>query len=190
MHKPINEMAVYLQNLLPPEIPQTFEIDPCFKSSVTEADICKGVPAFKDFLYCIYEHLISKGSPFDKPKRESHNTNISSYPFILQLAVFMMNMGFHGKFSDDKNALLMDSIETLASLNCVSYQKIPDSRKIECLRFLTDCGLCFDGLDINGKKPEMVTPEPIIITYPANPAMLAGMKVMAVAQHDVQGVLI
>jgi hypothetical protein len=189
MHKPISEMAAYLQNLLPPAIPKAFEIDPMFSADITEEDIHKGIPAFKDFLHQLYGHLIAEGSPFDKPKRESHNTNInSSYPFILHLAVFMMNMGLHGILSDKKDALLLDGLETLTAVNKVSFQKIPDKRKVECLRFLSDCGLCFDGLDISGKKPETISPGlhgQIIITYPANPAMLVGMKAVAATQHNI-----
>ena len=189
MHKPISEMAAYMQNLLPPIVPQTFEIDPMSLADVTEADIYKGVPAFKDFLHRVYDHLIAEASVFDKPKRESHNTNISSsYPFILHLAVIMMNMGLHGKLSDKKDALLINGVETLTASNHISYQKIPDKRKAECLRFLADCGLRFDGLDISGKKLEMIPPGShgaIVITYPTNPAMLAAMKVMASAQHNI-----
>ena len=158
-----------------------------FTVDVTEADIHKGIPAFKDFLHRLYDHLIAEGSPFDKPKRASHNTNINScYPFILHLAVFMINIGTHGTFDGDKDALLLDGIEALTATNRMSYQKIPDKRKVECLRFLTDCGIHFGGLNISGKKPEMIpsgSREPIVVTYPTNPAMLAGMKVMATAQH-------
>ena len=184
MHKPISEMSAYMQNLLPPAIPQSFEIDPLFLVDVTQEDIYTGIPAYKNFLHHLYDHLIAKGDPFDKPKRESHNTNInSSYPFILHLAMLLMNIGLHGKFSNDKSALLVDGIDVLTAPNNISFQKIPDKRKIECLRFLTDCGLRFDGLDISGKKPE--AHGPIIVTYPTNPAMLAGLKAMAFAQENI-----
>jgi len=187
MHKPISEMAVYLQNLLPPEIPQTFEINPMFLTDVTEADIYEGVPAFKDFLHFLYSHLIAEGAPFDKPKRESHDAYIySSYPFIIHLAMFLMNIGMHGRLSDDKDALVLDGLEALTIAKYMSYQKITDKRKNECLRFLSNCGLCFGGLDISGKKPELTSTgshEPIVVTYPDNPAMLAGLKVMSAAQH-------
>jgi len=188
MHKPISEMAIYLQNLLPPEIPQTFEIDPLFLADATEADIYKGVPALKTFLHHLYSQLITDGGPFDKPKRESHNTNInSSYPFILHLTVILMNISLHGKFDNKKEALLLNESETLTAINSVSMQKIPDKRKNECIQFLTACGLHFDGLDISGKKPIKTppgSPEHIIITYPKNPIMLTGLKVMATVQHN------
>ena len=184
MHKPISEMAAYLQNLLPPEIPQTFEIDPIFSTDITEEDIHKGIPVFRDFLHQLYDHIIAEGSPFDKPKRESHNTNVnSSYPFILHIAVFMMNMGLHSILCDKKDSLLLNGLENFDAPSNYSSQKIPDKRKIECLRFLSDCGICFDGLDISGKKPVALPHGQIIITYPTNPAMLVGMKVMAVAQR-------
>jgi len=186
MHRPINEMAVYLKNLLPPTIPEAFAVNPEFTEGINCADIHKSVPAFKEFLHHLYDHLIIAGIPFDKPKRESHYTNInSSYPFILHLAVIMMNMGLNGKLSSQLDSLLLDELETLTAANSVSSQKIPDKRKVEIVQFLTDCGLRFDGLDISGKKLAVIPNVPIIVTCPKNPAMLVGMKVMALAQHGI-----
>jgi len=163
MHKPIAEMAAYLQTLLPPAIPPTFDIDPMFLGELTAAEIQCGVPAFRVFLHQLYDRLAAEATPFDKPVRTSHNVNInSSYPFILQLTVMLINIGIYSKFN---------SIDALTAPNKMSLQKIPDKRKRECVQFLTNCGFCFS--EAGG----------ITITYPSNPAMLAGLKVMAAAQH-------
>jgi len=53
---------------------------------------------------------------------------------------------------------------------------------LECLRFLTECGICIDDIDLNDKRQKISNNKPIIISYPENPAMLTGLKVMATAE--------
>jgi len=189
MQKTLKEMAGFMQKLLPPIIPEAIEIDPMFHSISNEEGLTKGVHAFRNFMCHLYDRIAIDGSPFDKPKKESHefsdNTNIpTSYPFVCHLAVFLTNMGIHGTLSDNRDAILLGSIESFTAENSVSNTKIPDTRKVECLRFLTDCGIRFDGLDLNGKKPVMLSPAPLVISYPQNPDMLTGLKVIATAQHN------
>lgn len=178
MQKPLSEMAGFMQKLLPPEIPEAFG----------DKDTRKGVRAFRDFMHKFYGRLITDGGAFDKPKKEVHafsdSANIpSSYPFICHVAVFLTNMGLYGILNDNRDTLLLDSIESFTVENNVSNTKIPDTRKIECLRFLTDCGVCISGINISGKKP-VPTHESMTISYPENPDMLAGLKTIATAQRD------
>ena len=191
MQKTLSEMARYLQKMLPPEIPVNFEIDVMFHDIADDESIRKGVLAFRDFMYRLYSRLSAKGGPFDKPKKEAHefsdSANIaSSYPFISNIAVILTNIGLHGKLNDDRDAMALDGIESLTAENNVSNAKIPDARKVECLRFLTDCGIRFAGLDLSAAKPALSTRAPIVITYPDHPDMLTGLKVMATAQRDMK----
>ncbi|MCL2604948.1 MAG: hypothetical protein FWD90_10760 [Defluviitaleaceae bacterium] len=188
MQKPLREMAGFLQRMLPPQIPEAFEIDGKFRTIATEEIIRKGVPSFKDFMYQLYSRLIAEGSAFDKPKKEAHefsdSANITtSYPFISNIAVLLSNMGVHGTLSDNRDALLLDGIEMLTAENIVSNAKISETGKVDCLRFLTDCGIRFEGLDLSGKKAAALAP--LVVTYPENPEMLTGLKVMATVQRDV-----
>jgi len=189
MQKSLEEMAVFMQKLLPPTIPKTFEIDTMFHGISNEEGIWKGMYAFKDFMHQLYNRLITVGKPFDKLKKEAYefydNTNIpSSYPFVCNIAVFLTNMGLHGSLSNNRDTLLLDSVESFTAENNVSNTKIPDTRKIECLRFLADCGIRFDGLDLSKKKPELSSSAPLIISYPENLDMLTGLKTMATAQQN------
>jgi len=189
MQKTLEEMAVFMQKLLPPIIPQTFEIDAMFHGISSEEGIRKGVHAFRDFMYHLFNRLIANGKPFDKPKKETHefsdNTNIpTSYPFVSNIAVFLTNIGVHGNLSNSRDTMMLNSLESFTAENNVSNTKIPDTRKIECLRFLSDCGIRFDGLDLSKKKPALSSFEPIIISYPESPDMLTGLKCIATAQRD------
>jgi len=187
MKKSLKEMAGFMQKLLPPVIPEKFEIDAMFHNISNEEDIRKGVFAFRDFMHYLYDRLKTDDTPFDKPKKEAHEfsdgVSISaSYPFISNIAVFLTNIGLHGTLSDSRDAILLDSIDLFTAENHVSNSKIPDTRKAECLRFLSDCGIFITGVDFCGKKL-VSTNEPLIISYPKAPGMLTGLKAMAVAQH-------
>ena len=189
MQKTLNEMAGYMINMLPPEILDNFEIDTRYLQIANEEDIRKGVRSFNDFMHRLYTRLVTEGEAFDKPKKETHefsdNTNIpSSYPFVCNIAVFLTNIGLQGILNDDSDAILLDSIDSFTFENTISNAKIPDSRKIECLKFLIDCGIKIDGIDFSDKKP-LSTHERLIITYTDDPYMLTGLKVMSVAQREV-----
>ena len=189
MQKTVKDMAAFLQNLLPPKIPKTYTVDPIFYAISDEESIRKGVSAFRDFMCRIYDRLITESDILDKPKKEAHafsdNTSIAaSYPFICNIAVILLNIGLHGALNDSGDALLLDNIQALTAENIISNTKIPDSRKIKCIQFLTDCGICFNGIDLSGKKPDMTPLGLAEISYPKNPAMLTGLKVMATAQKN------
>ena len=188
MQKSLSEMAGFMQKLLPPEMPDLFGIDPCFLCVSDEDNIRNGIHGFRDFMYRIYDRLMTSGESYDKPRKEAHEfadgVNISeAYPFMSNIAVILTNMGVHGIFNDTGDTLLLEGIECLTASNAVSNTKISDVRKLECLRFLMDCGMCFGGIDISGKKP-VLTSVPMAVSFPENPVMLTGMKVMALAQQN------
>jgi hypothetical protein len=157
--------------------------------NISDGDgIRNGVPAFWEFLRKFYGRLIAEGGPFDKPKKEAHEfsdgTSIpSSYPFLSNIEVILANMGLRGALSDDRCTLSLDAVQLFAGENKnFSNAKIPDIKKVECIRYLTDCGIRFGGLEINDKKPFLSSYGSLEIAYPDNPAMLTGLKVMASAQ--------
>jgi hypothetical protein len=195
MQKTIKDMALFLQNLLPPEIPKTFAIDTMFYTISNEENIRKGVYAFKDFMYQLYGRLVTEGGSFDKPKKEAHafsdNTNIAaSYPFICNITVILTNIGLHGALSENRDSILLDSVQKLSAENNICNTNISDARKIECLRFLAECGINIDGIDLSGKKPDFATLRSLVISYPKKPAMLTGLKVMATAQRKLSSSVI
>ena len=190
MQKTLKDMAKFLQNLLPPEIPETFAVGAMFLDISDEYSIRKGTLAFRDFMFQLYSRLITEDVPFDKPKKETHaftdNTSIAaSYPFICNIAVILTNIGLHGMLNESRDAIILDNVQILTANNNISNMKIPAVRIIECLRFLTDCGICIDGIDFSANKPDLLTHQPLVISYPENSLMLTGLKVMAIAQRDV-----
>jgi hypothetical protein len=87
-----------------------------------------------------------------------------------------MKLGYYG--------VLSENTDTLTCRNTILNGKLSVTKNLECLQFLVDCGLCIDGLDINDKKQNLSDIKTITITYPDNPTMLTGLKVMARAELD------
>lgn len=181
MRKTLKDMAKHLKNVITSEIPVTYEINPMFKNISNEEEIREGVLAFRNFLYHLCDVLIVEGDSYDNHKKNAHEfddrVTISVYfPFLHNLKCLLLNIGFHG--------VLTENAGSLTAYNNIFDTKIPVSKSIDCLRFLTACGILIDGIDLNDKKPDLLKAERIRISYPDNPAMLTGLKVMAIAEME------
>lgn len=181
MGKTLKDMAKHLKNVITPEIPEAYEINPMFESISNDENIREGVLALRNFLYRLCDVLIDEGDSYDNHKKNAHEfddrVTISVYfPFLHNVKCLLLNIGLHG--------VLTENSDTLTVNNIIFNKKIAVSKSIECLRFLTDCGLLIDGIDLNDKKLDLLKVERIIISYPKNPAMLLGLKVMAIAELE------
>lgn len=181
MLKTLKDMAKHLKNVITPEIPETYAINPMFKNISNEEDIREGVLAFRNFLYRFCDALIAEGDSYDNHKKIAHEfddrvTISVYYPFLHNVKCLLLNIGFHG--------VPTESARSLTVGNNIFNTKIPVSKTMECLRFLTDCGILIDGRNLNDKKPDLLKAERISISYPDNPAMLTGLKVMAIAEIE------
>lgn len=179
-------MAKHLKNVITLEIPETYAINPMFQNISSEEEIREGVLAFRNFLYQLCDVLIVEGDSYDNNKKNSHafddRVTISVYfPFLHNVKCLLLNIGFHG--------VLTESAGSLTASNNIFNTKIPVSKSIECLRFLTDCGIVIDGIDLNEKKTDLSKVERITISYPDNPAMLTGLKVMAIAEIELDTIV-
>lgn len=179
MRKTLQDLAFYLKEIIVPETDDLYAASPLFDGISTEEDARTGVAAFRAFLCRLYDVLLAKGDAFDNHKKVAHayenRTSISVYyPFMHYVKTILMNMGIHGALAED--AL------SLASGSDLFNEKISVSKNLACLRFLADCGLCIDGIDLSQKKQNLSDIGTIRISYPDNPAMLTGLKVMAVAE--------
>jgi hypothetical protein len=85
-----------------------------------------------------------------------------------------LNIGVKGALSEDA--------QTLTAGCDVFNGKLSASKNMECLRFLICCGIQIIGMDVNEKKPKLSDIESLTISYPENPAMLTGLKIMATAE--------
>jgi hypothetical protein len=181
MPKTLKDMARHLRNVITSEIPDTYTINPMFASISNEKAIREGVLAFRNFLYQFCDALIAAGDSYDSHKKNAHEfddrVTISVYfPFLHNVKCLLLNIGYHGVLSEIDGSLTVG--------NNIFNTKIPASKSIECLRFLTDCGILISGIELNDKKLDLSKAESIKISYPDNPAMLTGLKVMALAEKE------
>lgn len=192
MQKSISDMAKFIKNIMPP-IPETYSIKPMFKDISGEEDIRKGVLVFREFLNQIYDSLVADDSLYNKPSKNRHDCDFHpslpvSYPFLNNLKCILFNIGYHGKLIENGESMLIDDIKILTSVISAEGRarktKISNPRLNSVLKFLSSCGLCFDGLNLNGRASDILKTTSLKITYSNNPVMLVGLKVMAIAQRD------
>jgi hypothetical protein len=181
MRKTLQDVAGYLKEIMVPETHEAYAINPAYTNVSFEESIREGVLAFRAFLVRLYDVLYAKGDVYDSSKKVAHEyenrTTLSVYyPFLHNVSTILMNIGYHG--------IPVENAQSLACGNTVFNGKLPVGKNLECLRFLADCGICIDGMDINEKKQNLSDIKTIKITYPDNPTMLTGLKVMAIAEID------
>ena len=181
MRKTLQDVAGYLKETMVPETAEAYAIKTVFTKVSDEESIRKGILAFRTFLARLYDTLYEKGDIYDNSKKVAHEyenrTSLSVYyPFLHNVNVILMNIGYHGV-----------PTETGSSLICgyrVFNEKLSVGKNLECLRFLTDCGIGIEGMDLNEKKQNLSDIKEVKITYRDHPAMLIGLKVMAIAEKD------
>jgi hypothetical protein len=177
MQKPINEYALYIKNMIPKNIPETYTLKPMFENIASEENIRNGIIAFRDYLYLFCERLISDGHLYSKPRKTK---NLEDYPFLNNINHLLIEIGCHSKFDEDGSSLLI----TEMPLFTASKPKIPFSKQIECIQFLTLCGFVFSGIDLDTKKINFSEGRVLKVTYPSNPLVLTGLKVLSIAAKE------
>ena len=177
MQKPINEYALYLKSLIPKNIPETYALNPMFEDVADEENIRNGIIAFRDYLYLFCERLISDGHLYSKPHKTK---NLEDYPFINNINHLLIEIGYHSQFNENGDSLLITEIP----LFTLPKPKVPFSKQIECLQFLTLCGFVFSGIDLDGKKIEFTEGQVLEVAYPDNPLVLTGLKVLSIAAKE------
>jgi len=181
MRKTLKDVAGYIKETMVPGTHEAYTIDPVYTSVFSENDIRKGVLAFRDFLSRLYDVLCEKGDTYDTCKKAAHSyeNRISLsvyYPFLSNVSIMLMRMGYHG--------VLTDNVRSLVCGSNLFSSKLSVNKNLECLKFLTDCGISVEGIDLNDKKQDLSDIKSLKITYPVDPAMLTGMKVMAIAEAE------
>lgn len=188
--KALKDMASYLKGLIPASIPTDFSIMSMFQRIADEERIRSGVLAYRDFLHTFCDRLIADSHLYDKaPKNEDSHASIAArYPILHSVKNVLLNLGYHGKPADNGTSLLLSDwqslILTTSSDGGQAASKLSVPKVMEELRFLSSCGLHFDGIDLEAPKPGLPKGTSLTVTYPGNPAMLTGLRVMAAAQKE------
>ena len=189
-HKTLKDAAIYLKRLIPANIPKSYTLKPVIKKISSEENIRKGVLAYRDFLYLFCDRLIADADLYDKPPKNP-NAHLSlevRFPLLCDVNNILFKIGYHGKFTDNYDSLILRDLLLLsdpafAEGGC-GKAKLSIARVTETLEFLRSCGLNFDVIELDKQKPLLNKFAKIEVTYPDNPAVLTGIKVMAIAQKE------
>lgn len=184
MIKPLGDFAKHLKALLQ-DIPANYAINSIYKTIADEENIRNGVLAFRDFLCQFFDYIIATAALHDNPKPNANRVwggiNFTmDYPFIRDMAAVLMNIGIYGELNASGDGLVLSGNELLSVL-----KKAKVSKAAVYLRYLTDCGIEFFGVDLDTEKPNLSKASVVEVSYPDNPAMLIGLKVMASAQLEI-----
>ena len=194
MNKTLNDMAGYLKDLIPPKPDRPYALKPMFQPVGGEERIQAGVDAFRDFLFRLYDLLQAEGGKYEKSGDESrkethdHTSLPVTFPFLNSIKSVLVNLGYYGRLSAAGDAILFDNPQILTALLNAEGQplraKMTAPKLLECLRFLTACGVEFGSVSLDAGKLDLSKLELLTVSYPAAPDMLTGLKVMAMAQKE------
>lgn len=192
MQKTVGELAKYIKQLLPVNIPEAYPIGDMFNDIASVDHIRDGVIDFRDFMmrFCdvlseddVLKDITRKG----KEKFSDGVTLTVEFPVVNNIRSILVNIGQYGILAEQGDSLRLTSWEKLSykrSLNKHSTTQISVTQMLKALKFLSKCGIRFEGIDLEVKKPDITCIDAIVITYPDNPAMLIGWKVLGLAQSE------
>lgn len=183
----IGDLAICLKKLIPKFIPETYDVDGMFLDVATDEKIRSGVLAFREFLYRLCDVLASddaiSGITKKGKKKFSDETTLTvEFPFVNNIKSILINAIQYGMLSETGDALLIKDWTLLSlkrSHNKHSTTKISVPQMLKALRVLSACGMHFEGVDLNSKKPDI---DVIEITYSDDPLMLIGWQALGRAQ--------
>lgn len=186
--KPIGEIARYIKNLIPANIPDTYAVKPMFKSVASEENIRNGVVAFRDFLYLFCDRLISDGHLYVKPTLNPKS--VTDYPFLYTVTDLLADIGYCGKPDENGKSLRVTEMPSFtASIDEKGNVKSPRNSAVklmECMRFLVLCGFVFTGIDLEAKTVAVSDIQLLKVSYPNAPILLTGLKAMSIADIELR----
>jgi len=186
--KPISEVAEFLKNLIPANIPDTYALEPIFENVASEENTRSGVIAFRDFLHLFFDRLISDGHLFATPPKKP--SSMTDYPFLHNITNLLVDIGYHSKLTESGDSLWITEIPSCTAFidenGKKKNPKISDSNMIECLRFLSLCGFVFTSADSKAKTLGIKKTQPLGVSYPSNPVMLTGLKALSIADIELR----
>jgi len=186
MQKPLRYIAQHLKNIILSEMLGVYEAKPMFTDVFSNETIQNGINAHRGFLHKLCNYLFINGDKHDKPKKIAHPFSDrvslpSNYPFLKYIENVLVGIAVNGELNISNDVLMVDSVKFRTDL-----AKIPIIKVAECMGCLSDNGFCFSRIDLTGSKVNF-TSEIFEVSYPENPALLTGIKIMSKAKFIFEG---
>jgi hypothetical protein len=187
----------YYKNLVIPHTPEDFTVAERFRHGLTDLEIRKGIAAFREFLYALFDKLaadkekidVETGSNYDlygdTGAKGSGNIN-HCFPVIIDLALTLFSLGFHGRLETGAQMKLTVQGVDMLTVICPVTEKyhslirMSGRRKLEIFLLLHELGLRFEGADFS-KEVDFSKTGAFHITYDKDDCFAAGLKLIAEA---------
>lgn len=187
------DVCVYMKALIIPHMPDDFHVAQKFRHGLTDEEIQKGITAFREFLYDLFDMLAANKdvidvktrdhfNPYDK--RDKANVRVC-FPTIHDLAMILFTLGIRGRL--EMNGKKMNvRVDDLLTVICektekyISLIKMSSERKLEMFRILYDLGLRFEGADFTNEV-DFSKIEEFDVTFIKNDFWVIGLKLLAEA---------
>ena len=191
MTKDLTYVCKYLKALVIPHTPDNFFVAERFRHGLTDEEIHKGIEAFREFLYALFDELAINKDKIDVETGKNYdpygdngprgNGNIKyCFPIINDLAITLFSLGFHGKLETEPEKRLTVEREDMLKVICPvtekyhSLIKMKLERKKEVFYFLSSLGICFNNTNFSKTGT-------FNITYDKNAFFIIGLKLIAEA---------
>lgn len=177
VQKSVSELGRYLKDLVPKAIETTYPIKPELLELASETQIQKAITDYKALLEAICDTLTAEGAQFFKLSPKPKHDN--DYPFVYLMTDLIWDIGYFGVFESDTQHLKIKDLPSFISTDNMGKVKHSVPKLMTTLRFLEAVGFSFSGVDLHTKKFE--PSNDVIVSYPAFPDALLGLKVLAIA---------
>ena len=185
---PISDLAVYLRNQVPKQIPESLKLKERFNELASEGEIRNGVVAFRNFLYVFCDKFLSHGQDYFKPRKNPKNE--IDYPMLYTVTDLLSDIGYYGKLAESGDAMLVTKLPSFTAYTDENgSRKQPKNSGVkltQALRYLEICGFSFSGVDLKAKKVVLSEGQLVEVTYTENPMVFIGLKALSIADIEMR----
>ncbi|MDR1687171.1 MAG: hypothetical protein LBS21_00995 [Clostridiales bacterium] len=201
MKKDLSFVCDYWKKLVMPPLPENFVVAPHFTHGLTDDEIRKGIAAYREFLYLLYDKLAENKDKIDAESGRTYDPygELSGdgtarikkrFPAFFDLPMIILTLGYHGKIETHPDIrLTVRGADTFIVIDPVTekYQsliRMKSERKIEMFRLLTEAGLEFKCADFKtgadfSKEVDFSKIETVHIKSAKNKYLPVGLKLIA-----------
>ncbi len=197
MKKDLAYVSDYFKALVIPHMPDDFVVAKPFRHGLTDGALRKGMEAFRDFLYVLFDKLaadkakidVKTGAVYDPHGTKGDRGTRSvkhCFPVFFDLTIILFSLGYHGRLdTETKTKLILRGADMLTVICPLTekYQSVirmSSERKLELFHLLADLGLRFEGADFS-EEIDFAKTGTFHITYAHNAYLPIGFKLIAEA---------
>jgi hypothetical protein len=195
MKKDLTFVCKYFKALVIPKMPDKFIVAEPFRFGLSDFELRKGMEAFRDFLYAMYDKISADKDKIDVERGRKYDPNGTPgdrgtasikecFPVFYDLTIILLTLGFHGKLeTEPEKRLAIHGNDILTVIDPITekYQsliKMKSERKLEMFNLLFDLGLCFNGADFS-RDVDFTKTDTFFITSKRSEYFPVGLKLIA-----------